>query len=358
MARLSTTCSSFVRPRWLAPALVFAGLSFASLATAQTSTALSWVREPGAESCIAAIELGRRVERIVGPVLASAPEAQVSIEGRIASQGGGFTAQLRVVDSRGRILGERQVRSEHEDCRALDDQLAFVIAIAIDPDAALADLPGEFADDNEPGAELLAELQAHPPDPVPFARSDASRAAPRARRNAQDRDALGGGVSLGLGTAIGLLPDPAFGPAAEIALRTRAWSHRLRAVYLVPQTRPLDSGASVELAAVQTQLATCPELWTRPGLALSACLGAVATALAAEPRGFAGSARNGWIFGPTLEARWTWQPFSPLWLALGAGLQSLWPRHRVVYQSGGRTESIHRVPPLMGTAELSIELRF
>src|SRR4051812_5579542 len=66
---------------------------------AQAKTALSWVRTQGAESCIAATELGRRVEQLVGPVLASAPEGQISIEGGIKKSGTGFEADVAVSDA-------------------------------------------------------------------------------------------------------------------------------------------------------------------------------------------------------------------------------------------------------------------
>ena len=58
-----------------------------AVAAAQSKSALSWVREPGAESCIGTVELGQRVERLVGPMLVSAPEGQVSVEGRIRRAG-------------------------------------------------------------------------------------------------------------------------------------------------------------------------------------------------------------------------------------------------------------------------------
>src|SRR6185369_6409872 len=89
------------------------------------------------------------------------------IEGGIQKSGAGYQATVAVSDASGRLLGRRTVRSGNPNCRSLDDQIAFVIAVAIDPNAALAELPGELADDTHPEAELLQDLQAHPPHPAP-----------------------------------------------------------------------------------------------------------------------------------------------------------------------------------------------
>jgi hypothetical protein len=341
-------------------------LALTGSASAQSRTALSWVREPGAEGCIAATELGQRVEQIVGPVLASAPEGQVSIEGRIARDGAGYVAHVLVSDRSGAILGRREVRSQASDCRALDDQLAFVIAVAIDPDAALAELPGEFGQGGEPGAELLAEMEARPPAPAPFARRATASApasgqalAPATPDDDDDADdGLGASVGVSLTGGVGVLPDPGPGAAAEVELITGHWSHRARAALWLPHTEELDGQASAELGVLQLGIATCPELWAQGDFALSLCGGAVAAELSAEPGGFMGDERERWLFGPALDARLRFRLSDPLWIGLGAGLQSLWPRHRIAYDSAGQPVAIHRVPPIMGTAELSVGLRF
>src|SRR5262245_50490366 len=112
---------------------------------AHAKTALSFVREPGAEHCIAALELGQRVEHVVGPVLVSAADAELSVEGRIARTAEGFSASIVIADREGRILGRRELQTRQAECRLLDDQLVFVIAVAIDPDAALVELPADLS---------------------------------------------------------------------------------------------------------------------------------------------------------------------------------------------------------------------
>ena len=66
-------------------------LCTASTARAERSTsALSWVRLPGSESCITAPELGARIEKHLGrAALVSPSVADVSIEGRAEASGSG-----------------------------------------------------------------------------------------------------------------------------------------------------------------------------------------------------------------------------------------------------------------------------
>ena len=79
---------------WMATLLL---ALIAQRAQAHAKAALSFVREPGAERCIAALELGQRIEDVVGPVLASASEAQLSIESSIS-----YSAKSRKVESTAR----------------------------------------------------------------------------------------------------------------------------------------------------------------------------------------------------------------------------------------------------------------
>jgi hypothetical protein len=166
------------------PALLVVG-AFARSAHAQTPTraTLGWVRGLGAESCVGPIALGQRVERVVGPVLSGASDAQLAVEGRVERVGAAYVATVAVSNPAGERLGTREVQGEGDDCRAFDDLFAFVIAVMIDPDAALAALPGELAAVGDPGAELLASLAQQPaPQPAGFAREWSSPRSSRRRR--------------------------------------------------------------------------------------------------------------------------------------------------------------------------------
>ena len=56
------------------------------------------------------------------------------------------------------MLGERKFTGRGDDCRALDAEIVFVIAVAIDPNAALSELPGELAPNPENEIGMFAAL--------------------------------------------------------------------------------------------------------------------------------------------------------------------------------------------------------
>ncbi len=131
-----------------------------------TTTSLSWVREPGAESCISTRALARLVERLIGrSVFVSASQADVSVEAQVKRFQNPPLWRIRIVvsDSGGAILGTRELESAEPDCAALDEQLALVIAVTIDPEEASTWLPRllEQAElpENDPAILLLRELE-------------------------------------------------------------------------------------------------------------------------------------------------------------------------------------------------------
>lgn len=130
--------------RLLAAAALAIGVACASRAYAESSSsALSWVRLPGAESCIATAELGERIERHLGrSVLVSPSVADISIEGRVARQSKQFKATIGGAKRDGTPMGTRELVSTTGSCRELDDALVLAIALMIDPDA-LAPKPKE-----------------------------------------------------------------------------------------------------------------------------------------------------------------------------------------------------------------------
>ncbi len=325
-------------------------------------SALSWVREPGAETCIGAAELGRRVERLVGPVLVAASQAEVSIEARIARVTGGYQASIVVSSGAGQILGKRALSSADADCRAMDDQLAFVVAVAIDPDAALAELPGEFASgDDDPGAELLTNLRAHPPHhtelpPSRLRTRPASRSAPAIRRSPGRPLRLRG--ELMAAAALGVLPGPAFGPAAGVGAGFDGLLLWLHAGDWLSQEVALERGARVHISLWQLDLAACPRLWSRPGWELSACVGSVLAQLEARPVGFSGPSQRRWVVGPRLGGRLERQLWAGLWLVFALDGQGLWPRHRVTYASAGLQRQAAQSALLAGAVSFGLQMRF
>jgi hypothetical protein len=132
-----------VRPPLALLALGVAAASslFVGPASAEgTTSALSWVRLPGSETCITTPELGARVEKHLGrAVLVSPSVAEISIEGRVETVGAGSARRFRVVVGGtrrdGTSIGAREMSSTSADCRSLDDGLVLVVALMIDPNA-------------------------------------------------------------------------------------------------------------------------------------------------------------------------------------------------------------------------------
>lgn len=136
--------------------------SSARAADAKTSS-LSWLRMPGADSCVATQPLARAVEERLGrSAFVSAAEADLSVEGRIErrARGGASTwhAVITVRDASGATLGTRELDRSDASCDAMTEPLALVIAVMIDPDAAMRPRPA-------PGEAPAPEPTPEPPTP-------------------------------------------------------------------------------------------------------------------------------------------------------------------------------------------------
>lgn len=345
---------------WLATAL-----GVAEGASGQAPSALSWVREAGAESCIGAPELGARVERLVGPVLVAAPSAEVSVEGQIARNGQRFVAKIVISDARGAVLGVRELESargaagSEPDCRALDDQLAFVIAVAIDPNVALAELPGELAPD-DPGADLLAELEAQPPA-APATSAAAAPATPaRVARDGElergEPETLRFLVAAGPALGLGALPSTAAGAHAELGAALGRFALRGHLRLLLDQEATFRQ-ASVELTSFALGLAGCvePVRWL---VSFELCGGVQAARLGARALDFPGESVQEWLVGPRLELRAARAITEHLAVVLGAALVSHFPKHRVSYTSARLEHEVFEVPVASAELQLLFEARF
>src|SRR5579871_52850 len=103
------------RSRWLVMAIAFALYTLTPLrgySASPQSASLSWVRLAGADGCVATQDLARDVEERLGrTVFVSASEADVSVEGHIepSQPGAGFHAVLSIRDSKGTLLGTRDI---------------------------------------------------------------------------------------------------------------------------------------------------------------------------------------------------------------------------------------------------------
>lgn len=112
---------------------------------APRTSSLSWTRLDGADACIGTRDLAVKVEEILKrPAIVSPSESDRSIEGRVEKTGDRFTATIIDASASGEEKGRRVLTSKGADCRELDEPMALVIALMIDPDALAAprDPPG------------------------------------------------------------------------------------------------------------------------------------------------------------------------------------------------------------------------
>jgi hypothetical protein len=259
---------------------VLLGASCALAATparGETNTsALSWVRLPGSESCISTPDLGARVERHLGrPVLVSPSVADVSIEARVETVGTASARRYRAIVGGtrrdGTLIGTREMTSPGPDCRALDDGLVLVVALMIDPDAlspARAD-PPPLAAPPQVTREIIHERVVHEIDHVNVASApwlvEASVA----------------GVA-----AIERLP----GAAPGIALGLRAGPSRLLAFQVslgvVPSGELAVASRAVDFTLLEGGLAYCPAVALGRRVDAGGCAGLRIGAIRSHGRGF------------------------------------------------------------------------
>ncbi len=238
------------------------------------TAALTWVRLPGAESCIAPQALARAVEARIGrPLLSPLSRADRAVEGRVERRGAAWVATLVGARDEGRS-GERTISVVAPDCAALDPQLVLVAALLLEDalppastEPAVAPAPAE------PAAAVVPASACPRPTPSP--------AAPPATSTGRRFS-----LEAGAGFASGLLP--ALAPTWHV---TATWSPswpvvRLRAAVagVGPQRMGDGTGDATFLGAM-AELNACFATNAAPWASL--CTGVVVAALHGAGEGFA-----------------------------------------------------------------------
>lgn len=273
---------------------------------------LSFVRLPGAEACIGPRELAEAVERRLGrPVFVSAARADVTVEGRVerVEDPAGWRAVIVLSDADGEVLGEREIAAEGEDCAALVDPLVLVVAVMIDPDAAL----GAREETSEQQADEADEAAEQPP-PEPVVREvvRTERVEVPVEREAPGWHVeLDGGAGIALGALPGVAPlavgsvyvEPPSFPGLELELGLLPWA-----------TAQAQDGGEATFAMGYAGLLVCPVRWAPTTLSLGGCAGVHVGATRAEGGGIDGSPDERVTVEVVARARLAWQVTT--WLSL------------------------------------------
>jgi hypothetical protein len=305
-------------------------------------SSLNWVRLPGAEACIGSRALAIAVERRLGrEVFVSPSRAAVAVEGRVERTAAppGFRAVITIANEAGKELGNREIHSAAPSCAAMDDDLALVIAVMIDPDAALGPvLP-------RPPQALPPVVPPPAPPPVPPDREPAP-------------PAWSIGLQAGGMAMLGLMPRISGGVLLRSHVEPpRFWAFEVGGV-LFPAVAASQGGASASFQLAEAFVSVCPLTVRVVGTALSACAGVQAGSLRASGFGLAaGTSAELGLFDFALEGRVRRRLVGPLVAAAGLGLVVPVLRARFSYPAQGGAE-LFSMAPVAGAVDLSLGVEF
>jgi hypothetical protein len=354
------------RPALLA-ALVLVGaivLSWPSLAlagpAAQKRAAFHFNGPPDTDGCITSEALaGAVAERLKRPVFVPDDEADVVIEARVEQRKvpRKWHARILLTTPTGAVLGTREIESPEASCRSLDESLVLVIALLIDPDAALG-LPPSGPPEAPPAPpEPPREVPSTPPAPPnpnekPLPPRSGARP-PRAAPSLPWRFQGEGGVVL----ALGLLPGLGVGATLRATLiPPRFWAIQVEGTYWPEHKLAVDEvGGGFSLA--YAGLSLCPlEVGSRL-LHGNGCAGMKVGGFMAHGFGFdQPNTQNSLLVNASLEGRVRYRPTkAPVVASLGLGLSVPLTRLRFFYQlPDGSTREVFRLSQTIGTLDAGI----
>ena len=333
-------------------ALVLVLVLARAAAAAPIATSLGWVRLPGAEGCADARALAEAVERRLGrPAIAAPARAERAIEGRIEPAKVGWRATFTLTGGAGAVLGTREISSGALDCRALDEDLALVVALMIDPDSALVAAP--------PSADLIPRPVTPAPAPAPARERDpAPDAAPPPSPPERVRFALRGGPTFSLG----LLPSAGAGFAMRVTLLPpRPFPFEIGGAVWGPQRAESPGGAfGADIWLAYGGVSACPLAGEALGFFLASCAGVAVGGAHVGGFGFdTAGARDVALVNVGLDAHARRALAGPVFVALGFGLAVPLVRLDVYYLAAGERREAFTAPPIAGTMDLAlgVELR-
>lgn len=296
-------------------------------AEAKTSS-LSWLRMPGADSCVATQPLARAVEERLGrETFVSAAQADLSVEGRIEKKPkSGWRAVITMRDPKGALLGTRELERDDASCDTMSEPLALIIAVMIDPDAAM-----------RPRSE---PAKTEPPPPPPPVDDPPAAVAPPSSPSSSSRDETpklgptkpldpwrfeGGGHAMML---TGLAPEIAWGAGVSGILYAPGFPVGFRGMTtLFLPTTAEGNGKSVDFDMLVFGGSLCPTIRRR--INLMGCVGGHVGIL--RPR--AGDVLP--IWNAAAELRVSIPIAQPIELGAGAGaaLPIFRPRYEDIYRA-------------------------
>lgn len=337
-------------------ALVSASVRAQEKAAPRTSS-LSWIRLAGADACVSTQELARDVEKRLGrAVFVSPAQADVSVEGHIEadSPAAGFRATITLRDATGALRGTRELKRKDVSCTEMREPLALIIAVMIDPDAALRD-KGKQVEEPAPLVDVTPHVTGK--DATPRAQEPASPPPPTAAPpwHFDGGASLAGSVGLlpnvGVGlSAGGLLEPPGFVPLQGFGA---AW---------FDNDAPADGGSGVgTFSLLSAGVGICPLRARGERLFAYACVNGHGGLLTSRGAGFdqvRPDERKVTVSG-AVEGRVHLRVAGPL--AVRAGVSALVPFWRdtfVFRRADGTTAPLFRPAAIAGIADVGLGVIF
>jgi hypothetical protein len=276
------------------------------------------------------------VERRLGREVFLPPSrASVVLEGRIerSSAPEGFRAVITVSNEGGAVQGFREIQSAAPTCAAMDEDLALVIAVMIDPEAALA--PRRPATTSPPPPRRV--------EPVPFAPPPSWRVSLQA-----------GGAAM-----LGLLPRVGGG----VLIRSNIDPPRFLGFevggILFPRVGTAQGSVGATFQLAEGFVSACPLTLHAFGADLSACAGVQVGAIHAEGSGSAtGTAQEQGLFNLALEGRVRRRLVGPLVAGAGLGLVVPVLRDRFSYVVHVPNVELYTMAPVAGQVNFSLGVEF
>lgn len=233
-------------------AIALAGQLVVATAAATPTARLVYARGAGAEGCpdedaIAALVAARLGYSPFRPI------ADNTLSAEVRRAPIGFSADVKLVDSRGILRGARHLTTASDDCSDLASAMALSMSIALDPLSLTRPPPSASPDLGPLPLSPSEEGLLPPPSSLP-PRSDAPP-------SVQPPEAAASPATLhvGLGPVVsfGASPAPAVGVSAFVGGRWRAWSLDLGGRGDLPASRPTDQGGAARTSLVAAFVAPC-----------------------------------------------------------------------------------------------------
>ncbi len=308
------------------------------------TASLSWVRAADTEGCISTEALSSEVEARLGrSVFGARSSADMRIEGsiqRVDSPNVRWRVRFTLYDVGGKPLGHRDLESDREDCAALDDSLALIVAL-------LVDLHKDEA------REQQRRLAPRPP-----AKKPTTFRIPKRTRKIDRRRAPEVWSAVGVSTSYGYLPQAALGIRLAVGLDPAVfWPMELDAILTFPSERHTNTGGA-RFTARSVGLSICPLTLRQSWVVTRACAGGRLGQLIATGFGFDETHEPN-VLVPSGLARVT--AMFPLGdhFGVSAGAGALVPlkRPRFVADEAG-TVLLHQPWPVSPLVELAGAVRF